>query len=313
MSDYTTEILVEALKSIESLAGPELIEQARGIVDEQNLGPTHRLGATLWTINKLIKLPRARRLVATAVAEKANALIGHKPTASPLADELTTEGIVRLPPLLSSAEIRDILDHLGKHGQTYPENTLLHYKIDSIANAPHVLGALTSRSILDIVGAYLQAWPFLVEISAWESLPGDGASWGAQLFHRDKDDFRSCKLFVYLNDVGSNEGPHIMVRRSHVGDDRELFRGDGRQLNDYIGLMYGSLVTEITGPAGTTFLEDTYCFHRGKPPTGGRRIILQGLYGLLPYPQRAAKMSQAKATFTPDDPRARHAIGLIRG
>jgi len=33
-------------------------------------------------------------------------------------------------------------------------------------------------------------------------------------------------------------------------------------------------VLTVTGPAGTGFAEDPFCFHRGTPPMGGDRLMM---------------------------------------
>ena len=44
---------------------------------------------------------------------------------------------------------------------------------------------------------------------------------GPQLFHRDYESFNFVKLFVYLTDVGKENGPHEYIIRSNIKDNFE--------------------------------------------------------------------------------------------
>ena len=150
---------------------------------------------------------------------------------------------------------------------------------------------------------------------------------GAQVFHRDRDEFRACKLFVYLTDVGPEDGPHVFVRGSHdpanLAADLGLpqsqvasfFEKDGRAMAATIETRLPRQVTELTGAAGTSFLEITYGFHRGKPPTAARRVLLQALFALVPYPNRVQHCARKRLAELPSDcedsPLNRHMLRLF--
>ena len=97
----------------------------------------------------------------------------------------------------------------------------------------------------------------------------------ASFFHYEKDDFNCLRLFFYLTDVNEQSGPHICVRGSHKNKGlKQLFslqeRGDEEIIN-YYGAE--NLIT-LTGPAGSGFMEDSFCFHRASRPTAQDRLIL---------------------------------------
>jgi hypothetical protein len=132
--------------------------------------------------------------------------------------------------------------------------------------------------------AYFGGEAMLKELGLWWS-PGLHAnhpdSEAAQMFHFDYDAAPVwLKFFVYLNDVGSQNGPHVYVRGSHkLGDNRArklLARGYERITDEEIEQIYGQAnVLEMTGPKGTVFAVDTMGFHKGKLPVSGHRLLAQ--------------------------------------
>jgi len=132
--------------------------------------------------------------------------------------------------------------------------------------------------------AYFGSQAMLKELGLWWS-PGLGAnrpdSNAAQMFHFDYDAAPVwLKYFVYLNDVGSHNGPHVFVRGSHrLGQEKSrsiIARGYERVSDEEIEQTYGrDNVLEMTGPKGTVFAVDTMGFHKGKLPVSGYRLLAQ--------------------------------------
>jgi hypothetical protein len=143
--------------------------------------------------------------------------------------------------------------------------------------------------ILSMVGSYFGCSPIHVQTNAWFSFPGNAAraqlSASAQLYHQDKEFTKFLKVFIYLDDVGSENGPHCYVASSHKD---ELFRFGipfSTRVDDAeIERLYGrDRMHEITGPAGTTVFGDTSCAHKGEPVRAGHRVILQLEYAASLY------------------------------
>ena len=152
--------------------------------------------------------------------------------------------------------------------------------------------------ILSTVSAYFGCRPTIDDILAWWSLPGRAAPRHEQFFHRDRDSIRFLKLFIHLTDVGDDDGPHVFVRQSHR--DRVLAGGSLRKSDaDVANAVPDANVIRFTGPAGTTFLEDTSGLHKGALPTTGRRLILQVRYSILPSLNAAPARIADVAGFDP--------------
>jgi hypothetical protein len=196
--------------------------------------------------------------------------------------------------------------------------------------APHALAFAMHPRVLSVVAEFIGAAPTLLRLGAWRSVPAPPQKFGPHIFHRDKDDFRACKLFLYLTDVGPEDGPHVFVRRSHdpaqvkahltangMPSDlvTPLFEASGRQHADVIPQIFGPLVTEIHGKAGTAFLECTYGYHRGKMPTRKNRIVLEAVYGTVPFPTHANAFASITLEQWPDkvtdNALTRHALRLL--
>jgi hypothetical protein len=85
---------------------------------------------------------------------------------------------------------------------------------------------------------------------------------------------------VYLTDVEGETGPHVYIRGSHRK------RGSWRARSyspAEIEREYGAgALCSVSGPAGTSFLADTYGIHKGETPVRAWRLMLQVQYALLP-------------------------------
>jgi hypothetical protein len=132
--------------------------------------------------------------------------------------------------------------------------------------------------------AYFGAAPALKEAGLWWSPAtnvGTPDAIAAQMFHFDFDAAPIwLKFFVYLNDIGPENGPHVFVKGSNrLGEEisREILsRGYVRISDEEITAKYGAEnVLEMTGRKGTVFAVDTMGFHKGKLPVAGHRLLAQ--------------------------------------
>lgn len=154
-----------------------------------------------------------------------------------------------------------------------------------------IAGLARDPVLLSIAGQYLESTPTFVGANLWWTFPVDALEADrdrhAHLFHRDVDDFRFFKFFFYLTDVQPGDGAHVCVVGSHrrppllrAGDRWNIRRyGDGE-----VGRCFApESISEICGPAGTGFAENTLCVHKGLTPTREPRLLLQLQYALFDY------------------------------
>ncbi|HEX8215033.1 MAG TPA: phytanoyl-CoA dioxygenase family protein [Allosphingosinicella sp.] len=268
-----------------------------------------------------------RRVQNIAAREKrAERLVRRLPPADLIAGDeaaaLASDGYVPLPDLLSADEVRAMRDHFAAHLCSDPyrphlgnfpapagapgETHVAVFSNEAVAAAPFAFKAANDPRVLAALGHVFGAKPTIGYIAAWWSLPGHEAPEHAEFFHRDYDDYRSAKLFLYLTDVDHLSGPHSFVPGSHK---REMLveRSFGRRYSEQeVSAHYPAQdMLVLTGPAGTALLESTFGLHRATPPLSKPRLLFQVLYTLRPNlggPRRPLRASQSIQDGVPLDP-----------
>jgi len=160
-------------------------------------------------------------------------------------------------------------------------------------NDPFMKLALHPR-ILAIVNAYMgmqASWYYftLNRTHVWKDTPTLSQRW-----HRDPEDRKLLKMFIYLNDVNEESGPFIYVKKSPRG------MKYGRLFPQKPPVGYYPLDGEVekhiasqgilacTGRKGTIIFADTTGLHKGGHATNKERIMLTIGYrsGASPTPNR---------------------------
>jgi hypothetical protein len=162
---------------------------------------------------------------------------------------------------------KEFLVHLA----SYPEG---------IAADDPLLRVALDRKLLEVVSGYFGFWPCLYSIGAWLNYPTDTAPELSQLWHRDPEDLKTLKVFIYLVDVDEQCGPFCYVPGSQpFGANKAAVRKleqKQRVPDEIMARMFPPESWRIcTGPASTMILADTVGYHRGgKPAPGHRRILI---------------------------------------
>lgn len=135
--------------------------------------------------------------------------------------------------------------------------------------------------LLAVAQGYFRAKAVQDLVAMWWSLPaGAASSAAAQLYHFDMDRIKFLKFFLYLSDVGPDNGPHCFVRGTHRRLPKPL-RQDKRHTDDEV---FRHLPRDrelvITGRKGTLVAEDTRGLHKGLPLAAGHRLIFQVEFAL---------------------------------
>lgn len=291
--------------------------------------------SVLWMLNKTTNDPDLRENLADISAQLSpgrdvlSSIV--LDTASQEAGEaLRREGYVQCQPALMPSMIEEINSYFATTTDTISEETLTYYKIQDVLLAPYLLKLACHPDILKVIASYLNVAPTILDLSAWRTDPTDVVKVGAQVPHRDSDDFRFCKLFVYLSDVDTDGGPHIYMPRSHsrvgmgelckrrgleLGDLTQAFDNHSRGKSNWVAQHFSEDFKEFTGPAGSMFLVNTFGYHFGKLPKRSSRFMFQVLYGQMAYDYRAARLKQTHncsiSDLTLDDPLSRYACRLL--
>jgi hypothetical protein len=210
-------------------------------------------------------------------------------------DQLNKHGYYNLGEFLDPNEIINIKNKISKLmcfdpfrkelGEFQIENTpkevhVANYKRKDLVNIKEILNIANNTSILNAVQEYLGATPTISNINMWWSFSGKENAEDAQFFHRDVDDFKFIKLFIYLTDVAMENGPHVYVQNTSSSPIlRKIRRYKDQEIHDAFGK---DNVKYFTAPKGSSFLVDTYGFHKGLLPKKGKRLLLQVQYSLRP-------------------------------
>ncbi|NEO95145.1 MAG: phytanoyl-CoA dioxygenase family protein [Moorea sp. SIO3G5] len=151
------------------------------------------------------------------------------------------------------------------------------FSIQKIFENQDLLNLILDQSLLGVAQEYLNCSPVLDTAALWWSAPfnGKGTSEAAQEYHYDLSHLKFLKVFIYLTDVNSDNGPHCYVQGSHTRKPKALLP-EGRISDTTIGLHYPeSEIHELCGPKGTIIIADTRGFHKGKPLVSGTRLMFQ--------------------------------------
>ncbi|MEA2553947.1 MAG: hypothetical protein QOJ65_2123 [Fimbriimonadaceae bacterium] len=256
-------------------------------------------------LTSVINIPRPKLAATEDLREKIN--------------QLKTDGILFLPGLISPQDVQDMVQwtrtqeaydpnrkHLGKFiapDNVPAESHLAHYTYEQIMQCPHVMRIANDPAILGMMGDCLGCKPTISSINFWWSMGGRAKAEHAELFHRDVDDWRFFKLFIYLTDVDDGTGPHVFVKGSQNEDALLPIR---RYEDDEVEKAFGKdRLMRITGPAGTAFLENTFGFHKGTLCKDKNRLAFQVQYSVLPifaYPYKPVPKGDIKVNGFEMDP-----------
>jgi hypothetical protein len=151
------------------------------------------------------------------------------------------------------------------------------YQEDQLLSLSMVQEYSTNPFFHKLAASYFGCSAVLDEVCAWWTFPNhfvDQADLNAQLFHSDRRRLFFLKFFLYLEDVDSNNGPHVVIPSSHKSRHTKL-RGDGRYSDEETKKYAPNEAVELNGSAGTIIAVDTQALHKGKVLESGNRLILQ--------------------------------------
>lgn len=165
---------------------------------------------------------------------------------------------------------KDFLIHLASFDDGLPaDSTLLKLALDP--------------KLLEIVSGYLGLWPCLHSVGAWLNYPTAEPAALSQLWHRDPEDLKLVKAFIYISDVGEQSGPFTYIPRTQPFGDAAVtarkYEKKKRLADDQMQRLFPPESWRVcTGPAHTMILADTIGYHRGGKPTMGNRMLITFTY-----------------------------------
>lgn len=144
------------------------------------------------------------------------------------------------------------------HGEDY-DFSVLSYSASDALKCGSIRELICDREIIALAAEYLNCAPTFYALNCYRTYPGRNYSTHEE--HRDYDDYKFLTCFMYLTDVGEDDGPLAYCEGSH------------KSLNP-------GPATKITGKAGTLVIADTYGIHHGTIPRVAPRFALWWRYGL---------------------------------
>lgn len=255
--------------------------------------PSGRFKHLLW-LHGLNRERVSRKASASAVAPEARSTVDQLNekgiVIGAVSDFLSPEGMAALRAgekevrtKVASDEVQQAQLRGRNEGQH--KDYLIHIvDFDDPMDGDHALLRLAlDERLLETVAEYLGMWPQLHAIGAWLNFPVDQAAKASQLWHRDPEDLKTVKVFIYLDDVGPGQGPFSFITASHP------FGQDCNQTPPHVHprrvLDQEMLTTfptdrwiECTGPAGTMIIADTVGYHRGGYVRERHRLLVTFTY-----------------------------------
>jgi hypothetical protein len=174
-------------------------------------------------------------------------------------------------------------------------NIKLKYFFEDMAKSEDIVNIGNHPHVLALISNYFGCKPTLSIMEVWwtktgpqqeAQQPGE-ALYQDDMYHRDVEDFKFAKLFVYLTDVGPKNGAHSYIKGSH-NSDKLVRRGPITDTEAHEAFAEDKRVL-MTGKAGTGFVEDTWGLHRATPATEGERLLLSYTYSLTSFNPQAPK------------------------
>jgi hypothetical protein len=255
-------------------------------------------------------------------------------------DELVRDGFTYLRIPEKSVEALEAAFHgvilsdiTGEHQIVYGEDARAApktYYTSEFANPdlcilefPEVVKLVANRFVMRLVHRHLGALPRLsgMGLAISQSEKDDNVPSGD--WHLDKGPLSWLKMFIYLNDVDSESGPHGFVRGSQNDafvnaalQESPLGRpqhartliSTQRWSDAEVRAVFPDRETYHIGRKGTAFLEDTRGFHKATRPTKGIRKMLTIEWSLDPsplgVPKRRIGFDDFSNSIRPTDPKA---------
>ena len=186
--------------------------------------------------------------------------------------------------IFTKIDVSSVKQFTGKNGDTFWLKNL-----NQLCQKEYFQRLAFDPYILATVAQYLGCCPIHVQTNLWFSFPTfeekNNLSTNAQMFHQDKEFTKFIKVFIYLNDVDENNGPHCYIEGSHIDELHSYGVSFSHRIPDNkINQYYKSeRIKILTAQAGSITFGDTSCVHKGLPVKSGHRVMLQLEYASSLY------------------------------
>jgi hypothetical protein len=141
-------------------------------------------------------------------------------------------------------------------------------------------------AVIDTVNTYLGLLSKLLYVDVWDTVPlvHDGPDMGSQRWHRDPEDAKLVKTFLYFSDVDAGSGAMQYVPNSRRGEQygrlwpQQFPKGSVPPPEEFDRLIPADARELCAKPSGTLMFVDTSGFHRGGRALDRRRVLATWTY-----------------------------------
>ncbi len=147
-----------------------------------------------------------------------------------------------------------------------------------------------NRTLFDIAKSYMQMWVRLKYYHLAKTLPVGGAeAIQSQNWHRDPEEKRMLKVFVYLNEVDADAGPFTYISQSVYGlpygsvAPQKPPEGSYPEASIIEHHIPKENIQAYTGNAGTVLFCDTSGLHRGGYAKSKERLMFTVSYNAATF------------------------------
>ncbi len=183
-----------------------------------------------------------------------------------------------------------------------PLAEIYRFDMNDLLNNEDVQKIMMDPVFINIARNYLGSEPIFDFPTMWwsTSILKEASVEAAQLYHFDLDRIKWLKLFLFLTDVDDEHGPHAYIQSSHLPNKKPktlLKRGYSRIPDTDIKKYYPKEdFKTIGGEAGSMFMGDTKCWHKGTPLKKGHRLVFELEYTSSMFGAKHPKLTLTKAT-----------------
>ena len=175
------------------------------------------------------------------------------------------------------------IDDKQQLDQLFPKPFYVARYFNLSRNCPQIERLVNDPKLQQIAKGYIGSQAQYTGASLFWTFPIEGKSTDDDQqmfshFHYDIDDFAGLRFCFYLTDVALDNGPHVCIQGSHIQKKiRHILNFFSRiQTTPELKQTYDEeKFLTISGAAGSGFMEDTFCFHKGNPPQNKPRLFLQ--------------------------------------
>jgi hypothetical protein len=249
------------------------------------------MSAWISARHRAYKLPDATGILGSLSAERLAGITndlaekGYHVFPQKLPDDLCDDLLklaTTMPCIGRATDAREDADErLDRFPRENPRVIRYDFSERDLVQHPEIQRVMADRSMIAVAQSYLRSSPILDIVTMWWNTAASKHpdKKAAQFWHFDMDRIKWLKFFIYLTDVGPENGPHSFVSGSHrrgAIPQNLLEQGYSRLTDEEVEQQYKKDdFIEFSAPRGTIIAEDTRGLHKGKNVVREDRLVLQ--------------------------------------